>query len=248
MEEKNFVMTVKNINSPVIITVPHGGMTTSYGSWLENFFNPRVKYEEPDKNCINGEKIVIGGDGPVLHIACDILKKYSANIVAGLLPRKFVDYNRFVPEVAYSDPKIKPFYLAYHNTIKKSIKTLLKYHSKVILIDLHGFKTQPIEGKEFDIILGTNNGESSPNNFDKLLYNFLTPYYNVFCYNVDDLPEESDLYRGDTTNKYYYNKYGIDAILLETSTEFRVGESSKKMGQKLSFDLASFFKYIESST
>jgi hypothetical protein len=242
MEEKNFVLTIENLNSPVILTIPHGGVSSRYGSWLENFFEPRIKYGNPDLNYISGEKIVTGGDGAILHIAVDILKVYQANIVAGLLPRKFVDYNRFVPEVAYSDLGIKPFYDAYHRAIGDTIKKLMICHKRIVLFDFHGFGKQPIEGKEFDIILGTNDGESSPNGFDKLLfmsYEFCS--YNIFSSGLNGLPKESDLYRGDSTNFYYYKKYGIDGILIEIAPRFRRGEFSRENGQNLSKNLGSFF-------
>jgi|GEM_PF-3423804 len=249
MTEKDFVLTVENVNSPVIITVPHGGISSNYGSWLENFFKPRIKSENPDLNYISGEKIVTGEDGRIMHVVMDILNGYQTNIVAGLLPRRFVDYNRFVPEVAYFDPKIKPFYDAYHISICNTIEKLMMYHKKVVLFDMHGFGKQPIEGMEFDIILGTNDGETSPNGFDKLFFEVSEFYkYSIFSSGSNGLPKESDMYKGDTTNLFYHKKYGIDAILVEIAPRFRNSEiyQSKFYGCKLSSDLALFFKKLES--
>lgn len=247
MKEKNFVLNVENLDSPVIITVPHGGMGVGYSSWLENFFKKRSRSDNLTENYIKGEKVVLMGDMNVLHIASDVLKDYKVNIISGLLPRIFVDYNRFVPEVAYSDPKIKPFYDYYHEEIDKTIQKLLKYHDKIILFDIHGFGKQPIEGKEFDIILGTNDGETSPNNFDRIFYNFLSNDYSIFVSELNNLPKETEIYKGDTTNLYYYKKYGIDAILVEIAPKFRKGEFAKEKGQKISSDLALFFKKLESN-
>lgn len=243
MKQENFVLTVENIDSPVIITVPHGGMKNTSGSWLENFFQPRTKYEDPEWNYMYGEKIAIGGDSQVLHVVMDILKGYKANIVAGLLPRIFVDYNRFVPEVAYSDPKIKPFYDAYHDSISRTIETLLKYHKNVFLIDFHGFGKQPIPYLNFDIILGTNDGESSLNDYDKLFYENFSKEYRVFLSGMDGLPRESEMYRGDSTNLFYSKKYGIDGVLLEISPLYRTGDRSKSLGSELSSKLAKFLYF-----
>lgn len=247
MKEKNFVLTVENIDSPVIITIPHGGMTSRYGSWLKNFFKPRIKSEDSELNNISGEKVVMGGDSNIIHVAMDILKGYQANIIVGLLPRTFVDYNRFIPEVAYFDPKIKTFYDEYHNMIQEKIEILLTHHKNVFLLDLHGFSKQPIKGKNFDLILGTNNRETSPSNYDKLFYDYFSSDYEVFLSGADGLPIESDLYRGDTTNLYYYKKYNIDTILLEVSPKFRTGGLSKECGENLSNKLAGFLNFFQNN-
>lgn len=246
MQEKNFVITVENYGSPIIITVPHGGIKNGQGSWLELFFDKRVRSEKEEENFINGEKIVLGGDGQIMHIVADILKKYKANAVVGLLPRLFVDYNRFNLEVAYFDNKVKPFYLEYHRAIDRVIKKLLTNHKNITLFDFHGFGTQPIRNKEFDIILGTNN-ESSPNNIDQYLYSCFLKKYSVFCAGINGLPKESELYKGDTTNFHYYKKYGIDSLLVEIAPKFRSLKlvDSKKNGKKLASDFAKFFIMLE---
>lgn len=240
MKEKNFVLTVGNIKSPVIITVPHGGMKNSYASWLNNFFQPRVKSIDPTKNYIGGEKIVTGDDCQILHVAMSIMRGYKANMVAGLLPRSFVDYNRFNKEVAYVDERLKKFYFAYHEAICQRIEILLRHHKNILLIDIHGFGKQPIPDKNFDLILGTNDHESTPHNYDELFYRHFSNDYKVFVSGEDGLPNESDLYRGDATNLFYFKKYGIDGILLEISPKYRTGDSSKDAGEKLSSDIASF--------
>ncbi len=247
MKEKNFTVVLENDESPVLITVPHGGMSNMYGSWLETFFQKRIKSENLSDNYIKGEKVVTGGDGQILHVASDILKSCNVNAVIGLLPRAFVDYNRFVPEVAYTDEKIKPFYNAYHNGIKRIINNLLKKHKCVYLFDLHGFAKQPLEKIDFDVILGTN-GESSPKGLDKKFYYFLkNKNYNVFCANVDGLPSEC-MYKGDTTNLHYFKKFkNVESILVEISPFFRGKKvlNSKENGEKIAKDIADFFKIIE---
>jgi len=243
MNEKNFIITTENYNSPIIITVPHGGIKNGQGSWLELFFQKRIRLED---NSIDGEKIVLGGDGQIMHIVADILKKYKANAIIGVLPRLFVDYNRFIPQIAYADKSMKPFYREYHKSIDKIVKKLLTKHKNIILFDFHGFGTQPIKGREFDIILGTNN-QSSPKKVDNFLYSYFKKQYQVFCAAIDGLPEESDLYKGDTTNFHYYEKYGIDALLVEIAPKFRSSKKidSKEKGKILAEDFAKFFYVLE---
>lgn len=249
IQQNNFVLTVENNNSPIIITVPHGGMKHNYAAWLESFFQARSKSDTPEENIIKGEKIVLGGDGQILHIVMDIIKTYSANVIVGLLPRAFVDYNRFVPEVAYADEKIRPYYDAYHQAITDTIKRLqtnTAFGDFIFLFDFHGFGRQPIEGSEFDIILGTN-GISSPAKSDYALYEFFKTKYTVFCAGKDGLPEESDLYKGDTTNLYYHTQYGIDGVLVEIAPKFRSSKiaKSKEDGIAIANDFADFFRHID---
>jgi len=221
-------------------------MNSKYSSWLKNFFKERTKAEEKEKNIIQGEKIALGGDGQIWHIVCDILKDYPANAVMGLLPRNIVDYNRFIKEVAYADKKVSTFYDFYHKSIERIIKKLLLKHKKVILLDLHGFGTQPIVENTFDIILGTNDKETSPDKIDEFFYSSLKNNYKIFCNGVDNMPPET-LYKGDTSNLYYYKKFGINTMLIEIASKFRSGKisSSKENGKQLAKDIARFLKQLE---
>jgi len=239
--QKNFLLQIENIKSPIIFTVPHGGMKDSYGSWLNFLLKRRTLSEIPEKNVIKGEKIILGGDGAITHVTADVLAEYPANAIIGLLPRCFVDYNRFVPEVAYADEKAKPFYEAYHQAISKTIEKLKKSWSQLALFDLHGFGKQPLNDWEFDIILGTN-GESSPNGFDKFFYNSLKSKYKIFCAGQAGMPlNESPLYCGDTTNLFYYKKYQLDGVLVEIAPKFR---KEKSLGRELSHNLALTFSEL----
>lgn len=229
VEQKDFVLTVENPNSPILITVPHGGIKNEAGAWLDLFFKKRIKYENPKENYINGEKIVIGGDTNIMHVVAEILNYYPANLVFGLLPREFVDYNRFVPEVAYEDTKIKPFYDAYHASIDK----ILGEWPRKVLFDFHGFGKQPDLNVEYDIIFGTCNGTTTPGRLDQILYGMLKKKYKVFCCGVDGMRKESEMYTGDTTNLHYFSKYGTNSMLIELSPKFRSSrlKDSKEQGK-----------------
>lgn len=247
IQQNNFVLVLENTDSPIIITVPHGGMSSIYGSWLESLYEKRSKSENKEENIIQGERIVTGGDNNILHIVMDIIKEYPANVIVGLLPRGFVDYNRFVPEVAYADKNLQTFYQAYHQAIDDTIKRL-KENPKFspTLFDFHGFGKQPMNNREFDIILGTN-GESTPARVDRYVYDFLPGNYEIFCANMDGLPEENELYKGDTTNLYYYKKHNIDALLVEIAPKFRSSKiaNAKENGEKLAKDWGIFFQGLD---
>jgi len=246
IKQENFVLSAVNDESPIIITVPHGGMKNSSGAWLSTLYNKRVKSDVPEENLISGEKIVLAGDNNIAHIAFDIFKACPVNIIIGLLPRELVDYNRFVPEVAYNDEKLKGFYDSYHQAISETIERLKEKWDKVFLFDLHGFGKQPIEGSEFDIILGTN-GETSIYKTDEALYKSLIDSYQIFSAGRDGLPAESDLYKGDTTNLFYSKKYNIDSMLVEIAPRFRHKKyvDSKVRGQLLSKDFGEFLSTLD---
>jgi N-formylglutamate amidohydrolase len=234
--QEDFILSLQNFRSPILITVPHGGMPRRYGSWLELFFQKRT----------DGDNRVVRGDAYVWHVVADMFKKYPANAVVGLLPRVYVDYNSFDSEMAYSDKKLKPFYEAYHNAIDEIIEELFKRWGDVVLLDFHGFSKQPMAEKNFDIILGTSNGESSSSRIDKFIYQSMRDKYQVFCSDQDGLPQESDLYKGDTTNLYYHNKYELDGVLVEISPRFREKSSeSQRAGIELADDFATVLNNLE---
>jgi hypothetical protein len=244
MEQQDFVLLLE-AKSPIIITVPHGGMPARYCGWMDLIFSRRIQPDNPDLRYIDGEKISVGGDNQIMFLVSDILKEYPANVIIGLLSRSLVDYNRFVPEVAYSDPDIAKYYQAYHQMIEREIWRARKnYGLSAVLLDIHGFGKQPYPELEFDIILGTA-GKSSPNGTDIFLYRKLKEKYRVFCAGQDGLPEENTLYRGDTTNLIYHEKYGIDGVLIEVAPWFR---KDAMLGRELAKDMALALKELEKKT
>jgi predicted N-formylglutamate amidohydrolase len=249
LNEKNFVLSVEESDSPIILTVPHGGMSQMYSSWLENFFRKRQKpdYSQSTEKIPTGERVALGRDGQIWHVVSDILKNYSTNAVMGLIPRVFIDYNRLIPEVAYVDQRLKVFYDYYHERVSRIIEKIILIHGKAILFDMHGFGKQPLNDRTFDFIIGTNDGETSPNKIDSFVYEQMKDKYQIFCSGQDDLPTESDAYKGDTTNLYYHKKYNIDSLLIEISPKFRSKDvaNSKENGIKLSEDFALCFKELE---
>lgn len=244
--QSNFVLRVMKGTSPVIITVPHGGLRAESASWLDALFVKRIMPERGSANMVKGERIILSQEAQVMHITADILKECPVNLIVGLLPRAYVDYNRFVPEVAYVDPNIKPYYDAYHHEISTAIERLRKWHRTIYLFDFHGFREQPLLNKEYDIILGTN-GETCPGETDKLLYSSLGNKYSIFCAGEgNNRTDEFEAYRGNTTNLHYYKKYGVEAMLVEIAPRFRSAKDpySREYGKQLAKDFAKFFSSL----
>jgi N-formylglutamate amidohydrolase len=225
-----------DIQSPVIITVPHDGLPHHA---LSGFLEVRK----------NG---IIGSDGHTWEIVKDTLLKVKVHAVRGMMPRHFLDYNRSTDgnnlnpdsaknsETAFEDETMQPYYDYYHESIARMIKLMTRIYGVegCLLIDFHGFTHQPEHG-EFDIIIGTGNRTTVNSNVDRKLAAFLTEKgYRVF---LPDENSEHCQYSGGYTVRHYAKKFGINAILVEVAQKFRTLEG-RELGIKLSADFAEFLK------
>ena len=240
--DNNFTWVFKPVKkSPVIITVPHDVFSHSD---LVGFFKARSAG-------------VSGADKHVWPIVKDVLFNSRVNVVRGLFPRLFVDYNRSIDgnrygicasrkrvEPAFEDEKLKCIYDFYHQNVGKAIKEGIQQYGRrnCLLMDFHGFIKQPLYG-EYDLILGTGNRATVINStVDIKFARFMSDKgYKIF------LPAETsvssttgDDFSGDFTVWHYSKKFGIDAIQLEIAKKFRVFEG-KDIGEKLASDIAEFF-------
>ena len=209
---------------------------------LLGFFEPRKK----------GAK---GRDSHIWPIVKDILLRVRVNAVRGIFPRHFIDYNRspeginYYPlsqketETAFDDTRLKPFYDYYHqiivNLLRKAIRTYGQ--EKCLLVDFHGFAKQPSYG-EYDLIFGTGNRITVHSSIDQVLSDFfLARGYRVFLPVEETIGQQEDVYSADFTVRHYAEKFGIDAIQIEVAKRFRILEG-KEIGQRLSIDIAAFFR------
>lgn len=238
----DFIWTFKaNDYSPIVVTIPHD--RGFHPSDFTGLFELR-------------KKGVKGHDKHVWPIVMDIINNVNVNVVRGLFPRHFIDYNRSPggisygkfsqteSETAFDDERLLQSYNSYHDRIVKFLmEAIQRYGSeKVLLVDLHGFIKQPTYG-EYDLIFGTGNRSTVRSDIDKIFAHFMTARgYKIF------LPTESimiigqnDKYDADFTTHYYAEKFGIDAIQIEIAKKFRVLEGTET-GQKLSADMADFLK------
>lgn len=215
----------------VIITIPHDPVSR-LSDW-QGFLTPR-KFG------------IFGRDKNLYPIFRDMTSQTrKLSIVRPFFSRAFIDYNRSSNdpvEPASIDHRLQQFYSNYHNAIEYFIERALKVYgaNRCLLIDAHGFKEQPFEGIDYDIILGTDHRKTIRSGFDidKQLAFFLRHRgYQVY------LPTEEKVfgekYSGAFTARHYAAKYRINAIQIEIARKFRT-KNGLEFGIKLSKDFADF--------
>jgi N-formylglutamate amidohydrolase len=215
------LVTARPGNYPVILSAPHGGTEEVPGM-------PPRKGEGLEKG---GSGFFAGRDGNTeelaLVIAAAVEKKTGKKpyYVIARFHRKYIDANR-PPEIAYENPKAKPVYDEYRDTLAKYCKEVQKAHGRGLLLDVHG------QGAMKDaVIRGTKDGKTvgllrrrfgekahtGPESFFGLL---AANGCKVFPEKLDD-KEYAALNGGNIVQTYGSGDYGIDAIQLEFGGEFR---------------------------
>lgn len=221
----NFTWLFKS-RSPIIITVPHDQGFRSCDFF--GFFQQKK----------NGAKV---RDKYVWPIVKDILLGTKVNVVRGLFPRKFVDYNR-AREKAFEDNRLEDIYDYYHQATQELLREVVKIHTnrKCLLLDMHGFTNQPEYGK-YDLILGTGNRTTVNSDVDQLFADFMIDRnYKVFLPADETLIQgKKDDFNGGFTIRNYAKQFDIDAIQIEIARKFRVFGGGE-IGRKLSTDIADF--------
>ncbi|MCL5091140.1 MAG: N-formylglutamate amidohydrolase, partial [Patescibacteria group bacterium] len=241
----------------IIITVPH---------------DVKPNYTWPDKPRSKG---VLGGDPSVWLIAKDLIFEHEGeervlvqdhiSIVRGLAPRGVVDLNRCwpeeksyykneLPEPALENLRYAPIYRHFHSTVSRLIELAIEVYGreKCLLVDLHGFSKQPDYAPEggYDLIFGTGNRQTILyKDVDRRMGEFLKECgYNVFV--PEEMPErgrQEDLYAAEFITRGYSERFGVNAIQIETAHKFRDKVEGKEIGPKLSRDLVNFLdSYIRS--
>lgn len=208
----------------VIITVPHDGL-------LERDFVGLFKKRK------NGVSV---RDINVWPIARDILTIVSTDVVRGMIPRCFLDYNRAEGE-ALEDERWLDSYNVYHSSVASLAQCMVEQYGAIncLLLDLHGFSDQLSHDKD-DIVLGTGNCTTIFSEVDKTLFRFLKDRkYRVFLPQESKIDGSRDKYNGGFTVRHYAKRFGINAIQLEISKIFRTKEGEER-GKKLARDLAEF--------
>ena len=238
---ENFTWTFEALGgSSILLTIPHDRAV--HPSDLMGIFEPR-------------KKGIKGHDSFVWPIVKDMLLKTNVNVVRGLLPRNFVDYNRSIEGVSYDrfsesetetaidNEQLAFFYKSYHQAIVNFLIKVIKKNGrkKCLLVDLHGFTKQPVYG-EYDLILGTGNRKTISANIDQLFAKFMSKLgYNIFLPSEETVvPGVDDRYAAEFTARHYAEKFGIDTMQIEIAKKFRILEGTE-IGQKLSYDMANFF-------
>ncbi|MHA2282815.1 MAG: hypothetical protein ACXAC5_18395 [Promethearchaeota archaeon] len=138
---------------PLIISVPHGGTLEC-------------------ENIPKRSQGILGIDGRTIEIAKILIEKIKLKFkeqnleskipsyVISKVRRSKIDLNREEKEAFIQSSYVaKKIYKTYHEKIKEFVMDNLKFFSRSLLIDIHGFEKnkRPSGFRDVDIILGTNN-------------------------------------------------------------------------------------------
>lgn len=214
--------------SRVLITIPHDGLR---GFELDLFLSKRKK----------GTTLSDIGVWPIVR---DILPIHGANVIRGLLPRGYVDYNREEVD-ALESPQFQVSYQSYHGRIFHALRQMQHRFGteSILLLDMHGFGLQSLHAPRdaYDVIFGTGNRSTITHGEpDRELARFLEERgYTVFLpeREVQRLPY--DPLNGGFTVRSFAKQLGVNAIQLEIAQRFR-HRNAAMLGTKLSQDIAAF--------
>ena len=227
---------------PIILTAPHGGTGRVPGVERER--------RDPDGNTNRDWRT----DEITELLASRLQRLLGARpyVVMARFHRKYIDANE--PESrAYEDPDARPYYLAYHATIRSFVDEVLQDHLGGLLIDIHG---QSKAGYRDKICRGTRYGSTvthltrqygvdaliGPNS---ILGRLETSGYEVFPPNVP--PREGDefpCYDGGYTVLEYGSHHddGIDALQLEIGRSIREDGPPREFVEALAEAIAVFYE------
>lgn len=227
------LVTVQPGALPVILSAPHGGTKDV----------PGVAPRRGEGLPTGGAGFFAGRDGNTEELAAAISEAIEKNmgkkpyLVAAKFHRKYIDANR-PPEIAYEDPKAKPTYDAYRDTLAAYCRAVKKEYGRGLLLDVHG------QGAKKDaVIRGTKDGKTvalltqrfgekahtGPKSFFGLL---AAGGVKVFPETLTD-KEFASLNGGNIVQTYGSGDYGIDAIQLEFGGDYRDKAKLKDTAEKV---------------
>ncbi len=219
--------------SRALLTVPHDGA----GEALFGPFVPMRRTGCSARDC---------GVWPIVR---DVIVEQSVNVVRGLLPRCYVDYNRDAAE-AYEMPQFAASHAQYHGTIFAQVRQMQQWFDtkELLVLDVHGFSNQPSYAPRggYDIVLGTGNRRAVVHGEpDRALAEHLRACgYEVFLPEItvqNPRPGHIDYLNGGYTVRRIAREFGVSAIQIEIARRFRRRDAAA-VGTKLSADLAAFLK------
>ena len=215
------LVTARRGQLPVILSAPHGGTKAVSG----------VAPRRGDGLPVGGSGFFAGRDTGTEELAGVIaaaIEKRTGKppyLVAARFHRKYIDANR-PPDIAYDDPRAKPVYDAYRDTLAGYCREVRKTYGRGLLLDVHG------QGAMRDaVIRGTKDGKTvallrqrfgekahtGPDSFFGLL---ARNGCKVFPANLAD-KEYASLNGGNIVQTYGSGDFGIDAIQLELGGDYR---------------------------
>jgi len=225
---------------PIILSAPHGG-------------TKEVKDVPPRKGDgleKGGSGFFAGRDGNTEELAIAIskaLEKATGKkpyLVVAQFHRKYIDANR-PPEIAYEDPKAKPTYDCYRDTLASYCKAVKSTHGRGLLLDVHG------QGAIKDsIVRGTKDGKTVAlliERYGQKAHTGPKSFFGLLAENgckvhPTDLADKeyASLNGGNIVQTYGSGDFGIDAIQLEFGGDFRDKDKLKDTAAKVA---AAIVKY-----
>ena len=206
---------------PIILSAPHGGTKKIPG------VPERTGAGMPKGGAGFSVAFDSNTDLLLLEVAAAIQNKFGKKpyYVFARFSRRYVDANR-PPEIAYEDPKAKPIYEAYHDTLALHCRDVNKAFKCGLLLDIHG------QGSARDTIFrGTQNGKTvsllrerfgeKAHTGPKSFFGILNALEMKVHPTLPDAKERAGFTGGHIVQKYGSKNYGIDAIQLECGFDYR---------------------------
>jgi hypothetical protein len=249
------LILVRRGTLPIIVTAPHGGREaipaveprrtegTTSGPW-------GGVYKGGDPNT---DRLAQG-------IAAEITKLTGKDpyLVVVKFLRKYIDANR-PPELALEDPRARPYYDYYHQSIRRFVDDVRRTYPAGLLIDVHG------QTKDPEVVMrGTLNGRGVERLLRRAGVDAVTGPQGVFgqletngfkVFPGNDVPpqghsEDAGFNGGYTVFTYgSHNRSGIDALSMEFGTRYRQQAAVDKSARAAANAIAAFYEtYLRQPT
>jgi N-formylglutamate amidohydrolase len=215
---------------PIILTVPHGGREAIPGVAPRNAAD-KGKVEASRRWGGFDTRHDANTDILAQGIAAEIEKLTGKKpyLVMVKFERKYIDANR-PPEIGLDDPKARPYYDYYHNSVRSFIDDVRGKYPAGLLIDVHG------QVKDPEVLMrGTRNGRTITQLLERAGAPAVTGSNGVFgqleangfkVFPGNDVPpagtSENAGYSGGYTVSIYGSHVanGIDAVQMEFGRKY----------------------------
>ncbi len=235
VEVKAFVL-VEQGDLPIVLSAPHGGEVAMAG----------IPERQSGANDL---------DENTLQLALAIQKEFTtltggkkAYLVAGLVSRRYVDFNRAAGR-AYESDAVAPVYEAYHAALNSAVKEAKdRVGTKALLIDIHGQSADVTK-----VYRGTQDGQTA----DLALVCLSTPAGLIATMEQKGLPVHPGTASGwepaDYNGGYIVRtsglkgRGGINAVQFEFGHDFRGDEATTaKAARAFAEALVAYLKTLQS--
>ena len=209
---------------PVLISCPHGGSEQPEGVNERDGSATPAGCNFEKKSDLNTRDVALG----IAQRLVDLFGEAPYVVIADY-HRKYIDANRS-PDCAYEAAAARPFYDAYHATLRAFVAEIRAENAGAgLLFDIHG--TAGIAGDPAAVFLGTDNGRSVARLLAadpqalfrrRSLRGFLQAAGHVVAPHALGEPEPATLDGGFTIRTYGSTRVdGIDAMQLEITPPLR---------------------------